>query len=257
VSIDFAYAQARVQACLGARLPEAGWRMLESIRGLAPFLAAIRNTALAPKVRHFSAAVTPHAIERTLRDDWRDQVGAVARWVPEPWSPAVEWAAWLPYLEAIAGLMRDEPVLAWMRDDGVLRAIAIDDRSARLRAIDDSPFGVLADSGAPGTVHTRWFARWAALAPDTSADEEAGLQALTATVRDYLDTARGQSASPGAPRNARARVTGRAIRLVHSRVEEPVVVFCHLLLVALELQRLRGSLLRRALFDGQPGEQAA
>ena len=96
MSIDFAYAQARAQARLGERLPESGWRVLESVLGLPQFLASVRNTVLAPRVRHFSATVTPHAIERTLRDDWRTEVAAVSRWVPESWLPAVTWTASVP-----------------------------------------------------------------------------------------------------------------------------------------------------------------
>ena len=109
MSIDFAYAQARAQARLGERLPEADWRLLESTLSLPQFLTSVRNTVLAPRVQHFSAAVALQTIERTLRDDWRREVAAVSRWVPGPWIPAVKWTAWLPYLDGIAWLMREEP----------------------------------------------------------------------------------------------------------------------------------------------------
>jgi hypothetical protein len=257
VSIDFAYAQARAQARLGERLPEAGWRVLESMPGLPQFLASVRNTVLAPRARHFSAAVTPHAIERTLRDEWRAEVAAVSRWVPEPWIPATRWTAWLPYLDSVAWLMREETVLEWMRRDAVLAELAMDDIEARRIAINDSPFRPLTERDAPGNLQARWFEHWMTLSASTSDDETAGLEALVAAVGRYLDTNASRDASVSGRRDARASLVDRTTRLVHRHAEAPVVVFCYLSLVALDLQRLRDGLLRRVLFRDQPGEIAA
>jgi len=257
VSIDFAYAQARAQARAGARLSEAGWRVLESTLGLPQFLASARNTILAPRVQHFSTAVTPHAIERTLRDDWRSEVAAVSRWVPDPWIPAVTWTAWLPYLDSVAWLLRDEAVLEWMRHDAVLSELAVDDIAARRLAIVESPFAPLTDSGSRANLQARWFDHWTALFPSMSDDETASLRALVAAVRAYLDATAGQDASRSGRRDARAKLAGHATHLLHRHAEEPVVVFCYLLLVGLDLQRLRDGLLRRALFGDRPGQEAA
>ena len=95
------------------------------------------------------------------------------------------------------------------------------------------------------------------LFPSTSEDETAGLRALVAAMGRYRDTTASRDASRSGRRDARARLAGRATHLIHRHTEEPVVVFCYLLLVALDLQRLRAGLLRRALFRNQPGEQAA
>jgi len=257
VSIDFAYAQARAQARAGERLPEAGWRVLESTLGMPQYLASVRNTVLAPHVQHFSATVMPHAIERTLRDDWRAEVAAVGRWVPDPWLPAVTWTAWLPYLDGVAWLLRDEQVLEWMRQDAVLSGLAIDDLAARRLAIVDSPFGPLAEQDSSENLKARWFDRWRSVSPSTSADETVSLRALVAAIGRYLDTTAGRDAGRSDRRDACARLARRATRLMHRHVEEPVVVFCYLLLVALDLQRLRDGLLRRALFRDQPAEAAA
>jgi hypothetical protein len=257
VSIDFAYAQARAQAHVGERLPEAGWRVLESTLGLPQFLASARNTVLAPRVQHFSAAVTTHAIERALRDDWRNEVAAVSRWVPETWRPAVNWTAWLPYLESLAWLTRDEPALEWMRHDAVLAALALDDVAARRLALADSPFKSLTDENSHQDLQARWFAQWMALCPSMNEDETAGLHALVAAVRRYLDTHAGRSTNRSQRNDARTRLADRAIRLLHRHAEEPVVVFCYLTLVALDLQRLRDGLLRRALFRDESAEKAA
>jgi len=47
------------------------------------------------------------------------------------------------------------------------------------------------------------------------------------------------------------------VNLLRRRRDQPVTVFCHLLLSALELHRLREGLLRRALFNDLAAEGAA
>lgn len=257
MSIDFAYGQARAQARLGERLPEAGWRVLESTLGLAQFLGSARNTVLAPRVQQFSASVTPHTIERTLRDEWRAEVAEAGRWVPESWLPATRWTAWLPYLDSIAWLMREKTVLEWMRHDAILSGLAIADRAARRLAMMESPFGQLIEPGDPANLRARWFDGWVMLSPSMNDDERAGLQALVDATGRYLLATASRASSRSERRDASAQLVRRAIHLMHRHAEEPAVVFCHLLLVALDLQRLRDGLLRRALFNDRLVENAA
>ncbi len=257
MSIDFAYAQARAQARVGERIPEAGWRVLESLPGLPQYLTAVRNTVLAPHVRHFSAAVTTHAIERTLRDDWRAEVAAVGHWVPEQWVPALAWTAWLPYLDALAWLIAERPALAWMRDDAVLRDFAIDELAARRLAIVDSPFNVFANDDASVNVQAAWSEHWRALCPTSDDEETAGLDAFVDAVARHIESGRDRGRPPGERRDAHHSLVAFATGLMHRRIEEPVVVLCHLLLVALDLLRLRDGLLRRALFRDEATERAA
>jgi hypothetical protein len=257
VSIDFVYAQARVQARLGERTPEAGWRILESTLGLPQYLASARSTALATRMRHFPATVTTHTIERALRDQWRAEVAAVGGWVPEPWSQAVAWTTWLPYLDALASLANDEPALPWMRADAALSRVALDDLAARRIAITNAPFGVLADGRSPADMRARWFHHWAALQPRVTADEEAGLHSLVAGAQHYLGANRLHGVSRMNRHDARMHFDALATALVHRHAEEPAAVFGYLSLVALDLQRLRDGLLRRTVFSEQPGERAA
>lgn len=256
MSTDFAYAQARAQARLGERLPEDGWRVLESSLGLAQYLASVRSTVLAPRIRHFSTAVTPHAIERTLRDEWRSEVADVTRWVPDEWSRAVGWAAWIPYISSVEWLLGNEPALAWMQDDPVLAELAIDDPGARRAAIGSSPFGTLIDDDRDTDLRARWFAHWQSLWPVMADEARSALHDLVDAVRAYLDAIAVQSKSLRDRREARARLTRRASGMMHRHIQQPAVVFCHLLLFGLELQRLRDGLMRRALF-ADAGERAA
>ena len=252
MSIDFAYAQARVQARLGERLSETGWRALESTLGLQQYLASVRNTALARYVQHFSANLTPHAIERSLRDDWRAEVEAVRHWVPDSWSPAVAWTTWLPYLDALAWLTGGGVVLPWMQADAVLSGVA-----ARELVVGNATFGFLADDDTPTGWRSRWFDHWTSLCPKTRDDESAGLRLLAAAVQRYFATLDRTGTSRAERREASERLEADAAALIHRRAETPVVVFCHLALVALDLQRLRDGLLRRALFRDETGEEAA
>jgi hypothetical protein len=96
-----------------------------------------------------------------------------------------------------------------------------------------------------------------ALCPSMRDEETVGIRALVTGVGRYLDASAGQSVSRSARNDARSRLVGDATRLVHRHAEEPVVVFCYLLLVALDLLRLRDGLLRRALFRDPPAEIAA
>ena len=257
VSIDFAYAQARAQARLGDRLPEDGWRLIESSVGLPQYLASVRSTALAPRVRHFTATITPHSIERTLREDWRAEVAAVARWVPDKWRAAVEWTGWLPYLDAVAWLMRDGPVLRWMRDDPMLAELAVDDLDARRTLLDASPLGTVDPEHGDDTWPEQWLAHWRSLWPRTSRDEDQGLQQLIDIIRDDLDATAREAMSLGDRREARARLLHKATRMMRGRIQQPAVVFCHLLIVARDLQRLRDGLMRRTLFNSTQAGQAA
>jgi hypothetical protein len=67
----------------------------------------------------------------------------------------------------------------------------------------------------------KWSSRWRSLWPRASADER---------------------------RSLRSQLEARLIKLFRSERERPAPVFCHLALTALELERLRGALLRRSLF---------
>ena len=252
MSIDFAFAQARVQARLGERLSATGWRALESTLGLPQYLASVRNTSLARYVQHFSTNLTPHTIERSLRDDWRAEVEAVRHWVPESWSPAVAWTTWLPYLDALAWLAGGGTVLPWMQADAVLSGVA-----ARELAVGHATFGILPDDDTPAGWRARWFDHWTSLYPKTRDEEKAGLRLLVAAVQRYFGTLERPGSSRTERREASERLEADAAGLVHRRAEAPVVVFCHLALVALDLQRLRDGLLRRALFRDEAAEQAA
>jgi hypothetical protein len=255
VSIDFAYAQARAQGRLGERLPEDAWRVIESSLGLSQYLASVRGTALAPRTRYFPAEVTPHAIERTLREHWRTEVADVARWIPDEWREAIEWIAYIPYISAVDWLAKKEPVLSWMQDDPVLSDLAVDDASARRVALDASPFAAMPD--VDGDLTAGWLAHWRSLWPSMADEEATAMHTFVDAVRTWLVAIAVQGASLRDRRDARVRLSRKVASMMHRHIQQPVVVFCHLLLFGLELQRLRDGLLRRTLFNDELPERVA
>lgn len=232
--VEFAYAQARAQARHGSRPGAETWSLLESSVGLSQFLHHVRGTALAPRVEHFSATTSPHVIERFLRREWRDEVNSVVRWVPERWRPAVAWTAGLAELPSTGYLAHGGEPLPWMAEDPVLSAVAAGHEAA--------PSG----DGLDG-----WLRQWRLLWPDDG-DDDAALGKLVSLVEKYGVRREGDAAD-----DWRSRIAAQAVRILRRHRDQPVTVFCHLLLCALELHRLRQGLMQRALFNDLVAEAAA
>ena len=232
--VEFAYAQARAQAQHGSRLSAETWSLLESSVGLSQFLHHIRGTALAPRVEHFSATTSPHVIERFLRREWREEVDSAVRWVPARWRLAVAWTAGLAELPSTGHLEHGGEPQPWMAEDPVLSAFAAGQET--------TPSG----DGLVG-----WLRQWRLLWPD-GGDEDAALGKLESLVEKYGIRREGDAAD-----DWRNRLEALAVRILRRHREQPVTVFCHLLLCALELHRLRQGLLQRALFNDLATEAAA
>lgn len=237
--VEFACAQARAQAQHGARLTADSWSLLESSVGLSQFLHHLRGTSLAPRVEHISPTTSPHVIERSLRREWRDEVDAAVRWVPVRWRPAVAWTARLAELPSTSHLLHAGEVHPWMAADDALSAFAIDDPAEAVAAIEAAGYG----GGLDG-----WLQQWRRLWPESAAalEELASLVQGFAARRDDTGT-----------EDWRSTLGRRAVQMLRWRREQPVTVFCHLLLCALELHRLRQGLLQRALYNDLETEPAA
>jgi hypothetical protein len=246
--VEFAYAQARAQARHGARLGAEAWGLLESSVGLAQFLHLCRGTTLAPRVEHFSAATSPHAIERSLRRDWHREVDSATHWVPLRWRAAVAWTGWLAELPALGHLLDGGGSLPWMAADPVLPAFSLEDADARRRSIEETLPGAATDAGAGPAI---WLSHWRRLWPDDGAADP-GLHRLVSAAERYGIGGEGDAAG-----DWRENLERRAVGILRRHREQPVTVFCHLLLCAVELHRLRQGLLRRALFNDLAAEVAA
>ena len=239
---SWSYVQARLQARHGERLTEGDWRMLEAVRSPDHFIDRSRATALRRFSERLNIGMSSHAIERELRNAWRDYVAEVASWCPPDWRPAVLWCAPLPDLPSFAASLRGEAP-RWVQEDAALAAFLELAQGATIRS---SLVVLLPGPKREPTLAGRWYAHWRSLWPQ-GARECRMLTALADTVKAHV--ARLDLASPQDTSVAYRRALAQAMsRMFRRHDASPIAVFCHLALVALDLERLRGGLVRRALF---------
>ncbi|HYA06871.1 MAG TPA: hypothetical protein VEF90_13360 [Xanthobacteraceae bacterium] len=199
--------------------------------------------------------MSSHAIERILRDTWRAYVAEMASWVPAVWRQAVTWTSFFPELPIIDALLKGEAP-AWMQQDPAFAELAQADLQKRNAALANSPLNALVASNGRGPMlAARWYARWRSLWPRRRADNRALLD-LAAAINAHverLDRAGLQETSAPYRRDLARRLT----RLFRRHSGSPAALFCHLALVALDLERLRGDLIRRRLFEPSTAKEAA
>jgi hypothetical protein len=247
---SWSYVQARLQARHGERLAEGDWNAVESARSLDHFIDRSRATSLRRFSERLNADMSSHVIERALRSAWRDYVAEVASWCALDWRPAMLWCAPLPDLPTLDALLRGEAP-RWVQQDAGLVAFIELERHA---ATSKSPLNALL----PGakrepTLVARWYAHWRSLWPKGTRERRA-LTTLSEIVQAHV--ARLALAGPQeTSASYRRELTRKISRMFRRHGGSPVAVFCHLALVALDLERLRGGLVRRALFA--PTKEAA
>lgn len=225
----FAYAQARLQAHNGRRPKAASWRVLEASKSLGHYLDSARQTGLAPWVTHLSSSADVHAIETTLRRDWRAFVKRVASWLPEDWRAAVLWTATLPDLPLTAHRARGLAPPHWA--EGIVDNDNA--RPARAHAQD------WADPQEPLTAWLNAFrARW----PDGARDDARELEALINLIGRYLGDGATDSEA------TREHLRTRLLKTFRHGAQRPVAAFAFLGLMALDVEKLRGDLAKRTLF---------
>ncbi len=251
----WSYVQARLQARHGERLQEFDWRAIEAARAIDQFIARTRVSSLRRFTEGIHAQMSSHAVERVLRDTWRVYVAELADWVPAAWRQAVLWTSLLPELPIIDVLLRGEAP-EWIKQDPAFTELAKVDRQKRNVTAANSPFDALvASSGREKTLAARWSMHWRSLWPRRQASNRALLD-LTATIKAHverLDGAGLQEASASYRRDLALKLT----RMFRRYGGSPAALFCHLTLVALDLERLRGDLIRRRLFEPGLAEEAA
>lgn len=207
---EFAYAQARLQARHAERPDEGLWMRLRATTSYAAFLSAAASTVLRGSIAHLHTSHDARDIERSLHADFRERVDEIASWLPDRWQPATRFVAELPLVPF---------VLEKLGRDGV-------DRHALVG----------------------WQVRWQTLWPSMPRAELRALGALHAALSSHFrDMASADSQSDGWL--LRAELASQLERLFRAEREQPAPVFCHLALTALDLERLRGALLRRLLFE--------
>jgi hypothetical protein len=241
------YALTRVLARFGERLDEADWRRLEANRDLGLYLAAVRSTAMADWVGGFDAEQHDcHTFEAALRTRWRSYVEAVAIWHPQEWQAWLAWLAWLPTLSLLAQLARPDPAPIWMLADTVYGRIAPGPPAERVAVLSRTALAPLAAAlTGHSSVGAAWSAHWQTLKPRADARTEQSLELMLLAMRQHQQQLLRAADSADAPRGELANRLQNLLRLAAGTV---IVTVCHLALLALDLERLRGALAYRSLF---------
>lgn len=218
---EYAYVQARLQARHGSMPQPSSWQVLEASHTAGHFLAHARSGPLAPWVEGQDPSRDAHRAEQQLRQRWRRYVDDLAAWQPPRWRPATRWFGSLPELALTKPPAVGAEVAHWLQAWLKLMP-AGDARVAPLRRVATllMPGLVVADRERPSH----------AAAPAAPA----------------APAARAASAASAAP------VRRALLGLFRRHTASPVAVFAHLALVALDVERLRGGLVTRILFEPAP-----
>lgn len=221
--------------------------MLEGSRSVASYLERARASPLAGWVATFDAASDGHTMERSLRSAWQGYVEIVAGWHPRAWQSWLAWLASLAWLPFLAQLARPEAPPPWLLADPLCGPVAPGTVLERREALEHTAFAPLAAGlGGETSLAALWAEHWQSLVPRTHGDTRDWASALRAAFNRYLGALR--SASDGdAPGQA---LGSRLSRLFRTAEGTAIASACHLGLVALDLQRLRGGLAQRSV----PGE---
>lgn len=241
------FAQARLQARHGQRAGDAAWQRLETAREFGALLEVARRTVLRPWLVGIGTPASAHQIEAALRTHWRKAVAEIAGWMPVAWQPAVLWCTALADLPVLQHLARGGEPLPWMLDDPDVRTLCSAPPGQRAATVAAGRFAPLAAAWSePASLAQAWHAAWERRLPQRTRDAEDGLNqvasALLAHGRAFA------TAPPGTGALLRRALQARLSLLLRRTTLEPAAVFIHVALCALDFERLRGELLRRALF---------
>ncbi|KAB2911555.1 MAG: hypothetical protein F9K29_22230 [Hyphomicrobiaceae bacterium] len=256
---SFCYVQARVQSRHGERPGEGAWQALESARSFSHCLERARSGNLGRLTGRIGPADDGHTVELRLREARRAYVDEVAGWTPRPWRAAVGWCAIWPELPLLAYLLEGGDAWRWMARDpllGPLTASAAPDRRERLKDMGWAPLLPTGSGQQARDIASGWLDHWRQLWPPCADAQRRQLDRLIAVVgRSFGRMAHAEAGSASAPlqRDLGDRLSG----LFRAASPGPAAVICHLGLVALDFERLRGALLRRLLLhDGATTEAA-
>jgi hypothetical protein len=241
------YAHARLHARHGQRADEATWRRIEVIREFAPLLEGAQASALRPWLVGITADSSVHQVEATLHGHWRALVDERAAWMPLSWQRALQWCKVLPDLALLQHLARGGEPAAWMHDDSTWRELCVAAPQARAAVLAAGPFAALAAAWlTPQCLGRAWHDEWQRRLPQPLGDADDALRQLGRLLHDHQQVF--EQAAPSEGWLLRGALRARLSLLFHRAAVQPAAAFIDLALCALDLERLRAEVLRRALF---------
>ena len=241
------FAQARLQARHGQRLDDASWRRIETMREIAPLLEFARGTALRPWLVGIAADSPAHRVEAALHGHWRALVDEVVAWMPRRWQAPLAWCAVLPELAPLQHLAQGGESAAWIADDGAWAELLATPPPQRAALLATGPLAPLAPAwAAPQTLARAWRTEWQRRLPRQPKPADDALGQLVQMFDEHHEAF--VEAAPAQGWLLRGALYARLSLLLRRAALEPAAAFIHLALCALDLERLRGELLRRMLF---------
>jgi hypothetical protein len=267
------YGFARACARLAGRPDERLWRQLRSARSLQAAIDAVRATAAAPYVAGVGMRGTIDDVELAFRQHLRARIREAASWAPQAWRAAIRWTEALIDLPAVQHLLSDAPLPRWLTADPHLSAYAAGNRAMRRAHLAQGPLAPLVEAmslaAQPGPTRAAarrpgerlhpllqaWQAQWQRKWPACSDEQRTALLQLLHTVRAHLAAFANLPVETTAA--ARERLAERARRQLHDAAGQPAALFAYLLLVALDVERLRGEFVLRAAGAPLANVQAA
>jgi len=232
-----------MQAWHGRR-PDAGlWDQMERTQLFSQLLESARHSAgLASAVTTLGSSSTVHEMDQALRTVFRRHAAAVADWHPRSWRPALRWVDTLPDLPLVRHLLEGRPAPHWLDRDPRYAPLA--ERRGAAAALAATTLAPLAGDDAAG-LPERWRRHWHRLQPRGEGGPP--LRRLEQILwRCWQGLAGGEPASEPDSRLRRDGLDVELTRIFRRQAQSPAASFAHLGLVWLDLQRLRGALVRRA-----------
>jgi hypothetical protein len=247
----YAYVQTRLQARHGERPGEEDWRRLRSIGDFGNYLQVAQRSSLNVWVVGMGVNTSAHEIELLLRQRFRSYIDELSRWLGGDWHAAVAWARRLIDLPALNHILSGQPPANWMLDDPELKPFIHVNENLRDDAFMESDCRVFLQAWKKQESLTdAWFREWQLLSP-LERHQQSGLNQIT---RLFAEKIRSQCESPddntGLAREALELELRGAFRRLAGR---PEMIFAHLGLVAIDIEKLRGDLVRRSLFQVDVG----
>jgi len=226
------YASARVQARFSRRPAPHDFRLLDASRSIAHLQDALRQGPLARFVAGLGPSPGSDDFEARLRDAWREACAEVSRW------HATEWASAFLLFDACADLAGLEllraggPAPVWLQSDDRLGPVAhagAASRATAVRTTYGTPLAVAFEAAAP--LSEAWRRAWIASWPPVSRP----VAKILAGIADLCLEPR------VADERRLEERTGRLERLLNRGRGTPAAAFAYLAILAIALERIRGS----------------
>lgn len=244
---DFIYTQTRLQARHGMRPDERTWGLLESQKDLANYLQSARSSTLGTWVVGLQATDSHHFLESTLLKHYRHYVGEIASWVPVNWQKSVHWVVCLTYLPVLEHLLKGSTAYNWMLDDDRTKLATTTDQEQRVGHLLQSEFAPLFKyHTADGLLLDAWLQHWCNLWPDKRNSLRQPFDKFVKLMQLHRDLF--MQLPVERTWQQRQSLSIKMRMLFRQRAFQPINVFVHLLLIALDVERLRGGILQRCLF---------